>query len=138
MCGHELTGEEWIAAAPRDDLVDQRARRRCTEQHRDTLGDVVALQPFEVQATCRRQPGEFGQPASLRRTGGDLVGAEGADEDDPLVDEVAGQKVEQVPRHRVGPVQILEPHHDGRISREVAEQLEDGNEQPSVRRSVGR
>ena len=51
-----------------------------------------------------------------------------------FVDEVAGQVLEQVPGHGVGPVQVLEPHEHRVISREVGDQLEYGDEQPSVRR----
>ena len=37
VCGDELAGEERVAPTPRDDLVDERARRRLAEQRRDTL-----------------------------------------------------------------------------------------------------
>ena len=57
----------------------------------------------------RWQPGQLGQPTPLARVDGDLVGTVGADEDHLFVDQVAGEVLEQVPRHRVGPVQVFEP-----------------------------
>ena len=66
--------------------------------------------------------------------GADLAGAVRADEYHAFVDEVAGQELEQVPGHGVGPVQVLEPHEHRVINREMGDQFEYGDEQPSVRR----
>ena len=50
-----------------------------------------------------------------------------------LVDQVAGEVLEQVPRHRVRPVQVVEPHDDRVVIGKARDQLEDGNEQPALR-----
>ena len=61
----------------------------------------------------------------------------GADQHDPFVDEVAGQEVEQVPRQRVGPVQILERDDGHPATRQRTHQFEDRAEQPAGRRPSG-
>ena len=45
---------------------------------------------------------------SMRGVGGGLVRSVGADQDDPFIDEVPGQELEQVPRRVVGPVEVLD------------------------------
>ena len=135
VCGDEFSGEERVALSAGDHLVDERARGRFAEQRRHTRRDLVSIQPLQLDPTCRREPAQLRQSAPLRRPDRDLVGAVGADEHDPFVDEVAGEVLEQVPRHRVGPVQILEPDEHGVVGREVGDQLEHGDEQPALRRA---
>ena len=84
----------------------------------------------------RREAAQLGQSAPLGRVDGDLVGPVGADEHHLFVDEVAGEVLEQIPRHRVGPVQVLEPDDHCVVGGELGDQLEDGDEQPAVRRAV--
>ena len=84
----------------------------------------------------RRQPAQLGQSTPLVRVDGDLVGPVGADQHHLLVDQVAGKVLEQIPRHRVGPVQVFEPDHHHAIGGQPGDQLEDGDEQPAVRRAL--
>jgi hypothetical protein len=63
----------------------------------------------------------------------DLVCPVGADQHDLLVDHVAGEVLEQIPRHGVGPVQVLEPDDRCAIGDQLRDQLEDGDEQPAMR-----
>lgn len=68
---------------------------------------------------------------------GDLVGPIRGDEHDVLVDQAAREELEQVPRDRVGPVEVLKGDDHGTTcvaATEMADQLEYGSEQPSVRR----
>ena len=79
----------------------------------------------------------------MLRVRADLVGAVGADQHDVFVDEIAGEKVEQVPGQRVGPVQILERDDDGAVIAEAGHELEQRREQragrrPSDRRAAAR
>ena len=72
-------GEERVAATARDHLVDERARRRPAEQRGDAFGDLVAVQPFQMESMRRRQPAQLGQSTPLVRVDRDLVGPVGAD-----------------------------------------------------------
>ena len=56
-------------------------------------------------------------------------GAVGADEHDGGVEEVPGEELEEVPGDGVGPVQVLDAHRDDSIGAEVADHLEDRDEQ---------
>ena len=103
------------------------------EQRGHALGDLVAVQPFQVDSMSGRQPGQLGQSTPLGRVAGDLVGSVGADQHDLLVDQVAGEVLEQIPRHRVGPVQVFEPDDHCSVGGQLRDQLEDGDEQPAVR-----
>ena len=91
-----------------------------------------------MQAVRRRQARELAEAASLLWVGSDFVGAVGADQHDVFVDEVAGEEVEQVPRQRVGPVQILERDDDRSVSAEAGDELEQRREQRAGRRPCDR
>ena len=86
----------------------------------------------------RGQACELAEAASLLWVGSDFIGAVGADQHDVFVHEVPGEKVEQVPRQRVSPVQILEPDDDRSISTEVGDELEQRREQRASRWPLGR
>ena len=136
VSGDEFAGEERVAATSCDHLVDELARRRPPEQRGHALGNLVAVEPFQVDSMSGGQPGQLGQSTPLGRLAGDLVGSVGADEHDPLVDQVAGEVLEQIPRHRVGPVQVFEPDDHCSVCCQLRDQLEDGDEQPAMRRAV--
>ena len=130
---NELAREERVAATTRDHLIDERARCRPTEQHVDSFGDLVAIQPFQIESMRRRQTAQLGQSTTLARVDRDLVGPVGADQHHLLVDQVAGEVLEQIPRHRVGPVEVLEPDDHSGVGGQLRDQLEDGDEQPAMR-----
>ena len=86
----------------------------------------------------RGQACDLAEAATLLWVGSDLVGAVGANQHDVFVHEVAGEKIEQVPRQRVGPVQILERDDDRSVSTEAGDELEQRREQRASRRPLGR
>ena len=126
--------EERVALTAHEHLVDQRERGRAAGQRLDPCRDLVAGESPKVDAMHGRQAGQLTQTATLLGVRADLVGTVGADQHDPLVDQVAGQEVEQVPRQRIGPMQILERHDRHTISWQRPDELEDRAEQPARRR----
>ena len=63
--GDEFPGEERVSLTPRDHLVDERVRCRLPDQRRNPGGDLVAIEPFQVDPMCCREPGQLGQSAPL-------------------------------------------------------------------------
>ena len=116
----------------RHHLVDECARRGPSEQRRHALGNLVRLQPTQLDSMSGRESCELGKPTPMARVVGDLVRTVGPHQHHLLVDQVASQVLEQIPRHRVGPVQVFEPD-DHCISVQPRDQLENGDEQPAVR-----
>ena len=118
--GDELCGEERVALTASEDLVDEVGGRHPSDQRLDLRGELIAAESSEVHAVRRWQACDLAEAATLLWVGSDLVGAVGADQHDVFVHEIAGEKIEQVPRQGVGPVQILERdddrirHHRGR------------------------
>ena len=55
-----------------------------------------------------------------------------------FVNEIAGEKIEQVPGQGVGPVQILECDDDRFVDTEVGDELEQRREQRVSRQPFGR
>ena len=109
----ELGREERVALTASEDLVDERRHGRRLP---------ISASIFAASSS-RPSPSRWMRCAAGRRASSprrrrccaaraDLVGAVGADQHDVLVDEVAGQEVEQIPRQRVGPVQVLERDDD--------------------------
>ena len=138
MGGNELCGEEWVSLPASEDLVDEVGGRRPSEQGLDLRGELVTAESSEVQAVRGGQACDLAEAASLLWVGSDFIGAVGANQHDVFVHEVAGEKVEQIPRQRVSPVQILEPDDDRSISAEVGDELEQRREQRASRWPLGR
>ena len=67
-------------------MIDERPRRRRSDQRRNVLCDLVAGQALQVDVMGSGEPAQLGQSASLRRVNADLVGAVGTDEHHVLVD----------------------------------------------------
>ena len=130
--GDELAGEEGVAATARNHLLDQCAGCDPTEERRHALSDLVRLEPVQLDAMSGGQPGQLGQPTALARVACYLVGAIGPHQDHPLVDQVASQVFEEIPGHRIGPVQVFEPDDHCCLGVQPRDQLEDGDEQPAV------
>ena len=126
--------EERVALTAHKDLVDQREGGRAAGQRLDPCRDLATGESPKVDAMHGRQAGQLTQTATLLGVRADLVGTIGANQRDRLVDQVAGQEVEQVPRQRIGPMQILEGHDRHTISWQRPDELEDRAEQPARRR----
>ena len=109
--------------------LDEVMGRGGPEQRGDAGRDVVGVEAREVDPVHRREAGELGEPAPLRRVRSDLRSPVGADQHDALVEEVPRQELEEVPGDGVGPVEVLDPDRHDAIGGEVADQLEDGDEQ---------
>ena len=132
--GDELCGEERVPLTASEDLVDEVGGRHLSEQCLNLRGELVAAESSEVHAVRRGQACDLAEAATLLGVGADLVGAVGADQHDVFVHEIAGEKIEQVPRQGVGPVQILERDDDRAVSTEVGDELEQRREQRASRR----
>ena len=61
-------------------------------------------------------------PTTQRGIARDLVGAVGTDEHDPLVQEVASEVLEEIPRRRIAPVKVVEAHEDRTVGAELADE----------------
>ena len=65
MGGDELAREERIALTSREHLVDEGVRRRLADQRRDPGGDIIAIEPFQIDRPCRRETAQFRQSPPL-------------------------------------------------------------------------
>ena len=109
-----------------------------SDQSLDLRGELLATESSEQQAVRSRKARDLAETPTLLRVNGDLVGAVGADQHDVFIDEIAGEKIEQVPRQRVGPVQILERDDDRTVTAEAGDELEQRREQRAGRLSFDR
>ena len=138
MGGDELCGEERVPLTASEDLIDEVGGRHPSEQRLNLRGELIAAESSEVDAVRRGQACDLAEAATLLWVGSDLVGAVGANQHDVFVHEIAGEKIEQVPRQGVGPVQILERDDDRSVNTEVGDELEQRREQRASRRPLGR
>ena len=136
--GDELCREERVPLTASEDLIDEVGGRHPSDQGLDLRGELIAAESSELHAARRGQACDLAEAATLLWVGSDLVGAVGANHHDVFVHEIAGEKIEQVPRQGVGPVQILEPDHDGPVRTDVGDELEQRREQRASRRPLGR
>ncbi len=128
----QLLGEERIPVRPPGDRVEQGRGRRCADDPGQKLDQLVALEAAEVESLDPRLPFRLGQPGGQRVSTVELIGAEGADDEQPLVARVAPQEGEEVAGRPVRPVEILDDEEDRAFSRQTAEQVEEPFEDPDL------
>ena len=118
MGGDELCREERVPLTTSEDLIDE-AKAGPPDQRLDLGGDLIAAESSEVHTVRRRQAGDLAQTATLLGIGSDLVGTVGADQHHTCSStRLRARKIEQVPRQRIGPVQILERDDDHAVGTE--------------------
>ena len=105
--GHEV-GQ--ALAAPVDEIGGD-AARSAAEQLGQQVGHLTAAEPGDLQSHHAGQPTDLGQERAQRVAAVQLVGAVGGDHQHRGVGEGAGQEAQQVPGRLVGPVQVLDHHH---------------------------
>jgi hypothetical protein len=98
MSGDELVGEERIAFPAAYKLIDESWWRRDPERGGRLDGDRAPIKPGQYEAFDPAQAAELRNPPTQQRIAADLVRPERADKYDALVDKVAGQVFEHVPR----------------------------------------
>ena len=87
-------------------------------------GHRVAIETVERDALDAAHPAELGDSTAQVWVADELAGAVGADEHDPLVDQVPGQVLEQVPGRGITPVEIVEADDDGGLRSQLADEPE--------------
>ena len=65
VSGDELSGEERIALAAGDDLVDEVGRVQARRAARNRCRDLVAIQPLQLDPMCSREAAQLRQSAAL-------------------------------------------------------------------------
>jgi hypothetical protein len=140
VAGQELSQATACRLAPGEDLLDEVVGGDRPEERGDASGHVVPVETGQMDSVHVREAGELGQPTPRRRARPDLGGPIGGDEHDRRGDQVPGEELEQVPGDRVGPVEVLDADRDHPVGGEVADDLENGDEQaawPPLRAGCG-
>ena len=112
-CCQQLLGEEGVALGALHDGADFKLGWRSAGDGGDQLEDLGLVQRLEVDAFHEWQPAELGEYRTQGMGLAHLVGAVGADQEDPAVREVASEKGDEVKSRSVGPMQILEHEDNG-------------------------
>ena len=94
-------------------------------QKGDQFGPV---EPREVEPVDAREALSLCQPGRERMASVELIGAEGPDDEQPLVTPVAREIREQVARGPVRPMQVLDDEEDRSCRSEASEQPQDALE----------
>ena len=127
----QLLHEERDATGPDGDLRRHGRVDLVTRQRGQQLGDLGLVERAEADRGHRADPVQLGERWTERVTPVQLVGAVGGHEEHALVDEVAGEEVEQVERGRVRPVQVLEHEGDRSLDRQAVQEAQHQLEQPA-------
>ena len=109
MSGSELFGEERVALATPKEVIDERWRRRDAEDRGGVLSHCAAIEAGQDESLDAAEPRQFSGTLAQRGIADDLVGPKRTDEHDPFVDDVADEVLEDVPRARIAPMQVVEP-----------------------------
>ena len=102
-------------------LVHQRGRRGTPSTAATCTATAFRSRPANREPLDGAHPAELGDPTTQRGISRDLVGAVGTDEHDPLVQEVASEVLEEIPRRRIAPVKVVEAHEDRTVGAELAD-----------------
>jgi hypothetical protein len=125
----ELLGVEGVALTASYELVDQRRRWGDAEHRRRVHGHRLAREPVQHDAFGAGYSAELRAAAAHGGIAGHFVVPQGSDQHHALVDEVAGQVLEQVPGARIAPVQIVEADDGGSGGGEVTDELQREHEE---------
>ena len=109
--------------------VDPFRQRRCVDDGRDLEGGLRGRQPREVEPLSVGASRELGQELAQRRRDVGLVRAQRDHEQQPLPAQVAREEPQRVLGRRVGPVDVLDHEHGGRLLGEPAERAQQQLEQ---------
>ena len=108
MRGNEVVGVERVAAAPSEYVVDEGRCGRPADERGDLLFDLPTTEPLQRDPTDVWKPDQLGEMSTLRGVDPEIVGSIRTDHDDRLLIDHADEELEQRPRLRVGPVEVLE------------------------------
>ena len=134
--GEDLLGVERVPAGPLPDPRRQVRIRRPAELVGDQAHEVVAIEPREVDAIdtlAALELGEVGHHLVVRL---ELVGPDRGDQQDAFVAQVADEEGEQVPRRRIGPLEILDDDDGRRAAGQPVDDAEHELEQAHLREPV--
>ena len=134
--GEDLLGVERVPAGPRPDPVDEVRGGHLAELVGQQVRQLIAVEPAEVD------PVDPVGALQLRDIRADhvsrvqLVGAQGGQDEHPVVAQVSGQERQQVARRRIRPLQILDHEHQGRHRGQPFDDAQHELEQAPLRESV--
>ena len=131
--GDELLREERVAIGPSGDRVEQGGRHRRAEDPGQEVGQLVSLEPHEVEAVHPGLPFRFGQPGGQGMTAMELIGAKRPDDAQAFDTHVPPQERQQVAGRSVRPVEVLDDEEDGPTGREPREQRQHPLEDPDLK-----
>ena len=111
--GEDLFREEGVPTGPLQGPVDETGVRDMAELVGQQPRQVVPIEPGKVDPVDALAALELGQKGHERAARVDFVRADRGDEQDALVAQVADQEREEVPRRRIGPLEVLDDEDDG-------------------------
>ena len=141
--GKHLFGEEGVAAGALPDPIDELRVGSRAELVGEEQRELVAVKPPEIDAIDALATLELGEVCQHLVVGVELVGADGRDQQDPLVAQVADEEGEQVPGRGIGPVEVLDDDRHRCLPGETIDDPEHELEQadlgePVVGAAIGR
>ncbi|MCF0097132.1 hypothetical protein B0E54_06001 [Micromonospora sp. MH99] len=128
----QLLDEEGVALRTVVDVVNGTRRRLATEQVGEDRAGAVAVQPAQLDPLDTTGPVQLGEERAQRMAALQLVGAVGADQQQPARPRGPDQETDQVPGGTVRPVQVLDDQQQWPDVGEPLEQFGDQVEQVSA------
>jgi hypothetical protein len=128
----QLLDEEWVAVGSSGQAVDELRCGLAADDGLDDLGDVVPRQGPHVEPLQPRQPDQLRHPGPERVARLELIGAQGHDEQDPLVSQAADEEVHEVAARAVRPVDVLDRDDERDCAGEPVEGPSDQLEQAGL------
>ena len=128
----QLLDVERVPIGPRQQSIDDAGRRGLVEEARRLLGDLVAVEPGELDPIDMVLAFELGEEGQVADGFPSLVGPRGQEQEHRIVAKRSGQEPNQVTRRALGPLDVLDDEHEQALPGEPLEDPEEQLEEPRL------